>query len=313
MRNTNYVALLLALTFSSIAFGQGSGPAATAGFAASKTPASDPATDEIRASSKAFVDAFNEGDAEAIAQLWTEDAQYVDESGTVHEGRDAIERAYSELFDQNSNVKIQLSIDSLRLVSAAVAIEDGRAVVIPPPAGPAGYSQYTAVHVKDGDQWRMASVRETWVEASVTPQSMADFEWLIGSWECEEHGVKSEMVYRWIADQTFIERSYTTTAVDGTTSSGVQVIGWNPMHNHLQSWSFSPDGGHAVGVWTPVDGGWSAKMSGITGDGIPTRSVNLLAKLDDNGCVWQSTQRFAGEVVLPDTDEVVIKRKSDNR
>ena len=31
--------------------------------------------------------------------------------------------------------------------------------------------------------------------------------------------------------------------------------------------------------------------------------------LDDNAYVWQSVQRFLGDVALPDTDEVVIKRR----
>ncbi len=281
---------------------------------------SSPELEAIRAGSKAFVDAFNAGDAKAIAKLWTDQAQYIDDVGDVYDGRDEIEQVYSQLFQENPNVKIEISIDSVRLVSNTVAIEDGRAKLVPPPAGQAGYSQYTAVHVKDAAhdsaqapaQWRMASVRESWVEAQATPQSLADLQWLIGKWTSEEHGVKSESVYRWVADERFIERSYTTTALDGSQSSGVQLIGWNPLGGYMQSWSFSPDGGHAIGIWTPVSAGWSAEMIGMTGDGIPTRSVNLLAKLDDNGCVWQSTQRFAGDVALPDTDEVVLKRQSAN-
>lgn len=272
---------------------------------------SSPELDAIRAGSQAFVDAVNSADAKAVAELWTENARYIDDVGAVHDGRDAIQQVYEELFAENPNVKIQIVIDSLRLVSDAVAIEDGRAMIVPPPAGPAGYSQYTAVHVKDDDRWRMASVRESWVVANATPQSTADFGWLIGKWASEENGVKSQSTYRWVADESFIERTYITTALDGTQSSGVQLIGWNPMDGHMQSWSFSPDGGHAIGIWTPIEGGWSAEMIGMTGDGVPTRSVNRLAMLDDNACVWQSTQRFAGDVALPDTNEVVIKRQSD--
>ena len=37
--------------------------------------------------------AFNKGDAKAVAALWTEDAQYTDETGLSYVGRDAIERA----------------------------------------------------------------------------------------------------------------------------------------------------------------------------------------------------------------------------
>ncbi|TWU39253.1 YybH family protein [Novipirellula artificiosorum] len=272
-----------------------------------------PQLDAIRGESQAFVDAVNRGDAKAVAEMWTSDAHYIDDSGQSHEGRAAIEQAYAAFFEQYPGIKLQVAIDSLRLVGEHVAIEDGRAKLDPAPDGSAGYCKYTAVHVKEGDTWQMASVRESWVEAQATPQNIADFDWLIGTWVCEEHGVRAESVFRWVADESFIQRTYTTTAIDGTTSSGTQMIGWNPLEGHLQSWDFSPGGGHAIGVWSPVQSGWVAEMIGMTGDGVPTRSVNLLARLDANGCVWQSTQRVAGDVALPDTDEVVMKRKSEER
>ena len=112
-----------------------------------------------------------------------------------------------------------------------------------------------------------------------------------------------------MANEKCVERKYTTTLVDGTKASGVQLIGWNPLEGRVQSWSFSPDGGHDVGVWSPVHGGWRSEMQGVTGEGAPTTSVNLLTRLDDNAYVWQSVQRSAGGISLPDTDEVVIKRQ----
>jgi hypothetical protein len=90
---------------------------------------------------------------------------------------------------------------------------------------------------------------------------------------------------------------------------GVQLIGWNPQAGHVQSWDFSPGGGHASGVWTPIEGGWRAKVVGTTGGGIPTEAVNWLIRLDDNAYVWKSVRRFLGDVALPDTGEVIIKRQ----
>ena len=131
----------------------------------------------------------------------------------------------------------------------------------------------------------MASVRDTWIEAQVTRQSVADLGWLIGTWVAEEHGVKNESVCRWVANEHFVERNYTTTSLDGTKTSGVQLIGWNPLDGRVQSWSFSPDGGHDFGVWLPMHDGWRAEMRGVTGEGVPTSSVNLL---DD----WMITRTF---------------------
>ena len=81
----------------------------------------------IRAGSEAFVAAFNEGDAKAVAALWTEHGEYIDDSGRTIAGRDAIEKDYAAFFAENPDVKIQIAIDSLRVLSGEVAIEDGRA------------------------------------------------------------------------------------------------------------------------------------------------------------------------------------------
>lgn len=262
----------------------------------------------IQGQSNAFVEAFNQHDAKAIAALWTTDAEYVTDSGTAYVGRDAIEQVYAEYFLDNPDASLQMVIDSLRQIGDGVAIEDGRAVVMPPPAGAAGVSAYTAVHTKVDGQWRMASVREAWVEASTTRDSAVDLEFLIGDWNAEEHGVRMHSVCRWIADGHFVARTYSTHHVDGSETSGMQLIGWNPLDNQMQSWTFSPDGGYAVGVWSLTPTGWAAETRGATGDGTITTSQNRLSRLDDNAYVWQSTERTAGGVALPDTDEVVIKR-----
>ncbi len=277
------------------------------------TAAADPTAPEIaaiRAGSEAFTAAFNKGDAKAIAAMWTADAEYVDDTGRSYVGRDAIEQGYAEFFAANPNVQMQTVIDSLRLLSSETAMEDGRALVDPPPAGGPGVSKYTAVHVKVDGQWRMASVRDTWLETPPTRDSLADLGWLIGTWVAEEHGARSESVYRWVANESFIERTYTTTHVDGSETSGVQLIGWNPLQGRVQSWSFSPDGGHAIGVWLPNQDGWTGEMIGVAGDGTPTTSLTRLQRLDDSAIVWQSTQRSVGGIALPDTDEVVIKRQA---
>jgi uncharacterized protein (TIGR02246 family) len=273
----------------------------------------DPAAADIsliRAGSEAFVAAFNKHDAQAVAAFWTEQGEYVDDTGRTIAGRDAIEKDYAAFFTENPDVKIQIVIDSLRVLSGEVAIEDGRAVVDPPPPGAPGFSKYTAIHAKVDGKWLMASVRDTWIEAQVTPQSVADLDWLIGTWAAEEYGVKYESICRWVANDQFVERNYTTTSVDGTKTSGVQLIGWNPLEGRVQSWSFSPDGGHDFGVWLPIHDGWMAEMRGTTGQGVPTSSVNLLKRLDDNAYVWQSIQRSVGQTQLPDTNEVVIKRQA---
>jgi uncharacterized protein (TIGR02246 family) len=264
---------------------------------------------EIRAGSQAFVDAFNRADANAVAMLWAADGDYIDEAGRKFQGRAAIEKEYADFFKENRGVKIRIVIDALRLIGSDAAIEDGRAMLDPVPAGAPASTRYTAVHVKVDGKWLMSTVRDMRIEGPSAYGNIADLEWLIGTWTAEEQGARSESMCRWIANKSFVERSHTTTQPDGAVSSGVQIIGWNPESERVQSWNFTSDGGHAIGVWTPRQGGWSAEVHGVTGDGTPTTAVNLLTRLDDNAYVWQSIQRTAGGRSLPDTDEVVLKRR----
>ncbi len=282
----------------------------SAGVAFAEDADTTPATlAEIRAGSEAFVKAFNQGDAQAVAALWTKQGEYVDGAGQVFSGQEAIEKEYATFFAEHKGVTMHVTIDSLRMVGDNIAIEEGRAEVEPSPAGVPGYTLYTVVHSKVNDKWLMASVRDTFVAKPSNYESIADLEWMIGTWVAEERGAKMESVCRWVADKSFVERTYTTTNHDGTTTSGVQIIGWNPQTKSVQSWNFSPDGGHAVGLWVPIDSGWRASMRGVTGDGTVTTSVNVLTRLDDNAYSWQSVDRTAGDVSLPDSDEVVIKRQ----
>ncbi len=295
--------LLLAAQFS------GAGLAQEVPRGRDKPAAQNPELEAIHGASVAFVDAFNRGDAKAVAALWTEGGEYIDEAGSIFKGRAAIEEEYARFFAEHPGVKIRIAVEALRLLDPNAAIEDGRAVVESDSGGTTGMSQYTAVHVKSNGKWLMAMVRDTGAATSPAVRSAADLDWLIGTWVAEEYGVKTESVCRWVADDHFIERKHTTTQVDGTKTSGVQLIGWNPEGGYVQSWDFSPDGGHAVGVWGATDNGWQARVEGTTGEGIPTAAVNRLVRLDDNAYVWQSIQRRLGDAVLPDTGEIVIKRQ----
>ena len=270
---------------------------------------SSPDLDAIRAGSEAFVAAFNKQDAKAVAALWTEEGEYVDDTGHVFAGRDAIGKEYEQFFAENPGAKMRINISSLRLLSPEAAVEDGQAFVEVASAGTPTSSPYTAVHVKQDGKWLMATVRDTQSSTSSARQIAADLEWLIGTWMAEEQGAKTESVCCWVADKSFLERKHTTTRADGTKTSGVQLIGWNPQGGYVQSWNFTSDGGHAIGVWAPLAGGWQAKVQGTTGDGISTAAVNVVRRLDDNAYVWQSVQRFLGDSPLPDTDEIVIKRR----
>ncbi len=277
-----------------------------------KQPAAGPDNQDdlaaIRQSADEFVKAFNNQKPQALAALWTEDGDYIDESGRVFVGRKAIAQEYAQFFKEHDGVKLRLMIDSLRLLSDDAAIEDGRAVLDPMPAGAPAISKYTTVHVKIDGKWLMSTVRDVRIETPSAYHNLENLSWLIGKWTAEEHGSQAEITCRWIANKSFIERRYTVTNPDQVTESSVEIIGYNPQTGQIQSWNFHSDGGHAVGVWTPHESGWQAEVQGTTADGTPTSAVNVLTQLDDKAFAWHSVQRSVGDTPLADTGEVVLRR-----
>src|SRR5262249_7540233 len=151
-----------------------------------------------------------------------EDGDCIDDTGKRYQGRAAIENVYSQLFQQLPAGKISVVIDSVRLLSSDAAIEDGSTTIEPPPPGPPAINKYTAVHVKQNGQWLVSPVRETRVETPSGYAKVADLEWLIGTWTAEEHGEKTISSCTWVANKSFVQRVYTTTHADRTTTSGVQ-------------------------------------------------------------------------------------------
>jgi len=255
----------------------------------------------IRQSAEAFAEAFNRGDAKAVAAFWTENGELVDEAGKTHQGRAAIEAEYAEFFKAHPGAKIRISPGSIRMIDDSTALESGTASLESPLTGAASY---TAVHTKQNGQWLMATVRES----SAAAESLPDLDWLVGTWTGEEHGAKSEITYSWLPDKKYLKREFTVTAPDGKATSGLQIIGVNPRTGQIVSWGFISDGGHTIGAWRPSPGGWTIEAAGMLPDGVATYAVNTLTKLDDNGYSWRSERRSVGGQSRPDTDEVILKR-----
>jgi len=306
--------------------------------------ASDSADVAIRKTADAFTAAFDRGDAAAIAALWTVDGEYLDGEGNRFAGRGAIERQYTRFFAEHPDAKIEIVIDAIRPIGADAAIEDGHAsLLLGAPqrveklgqapreddfsrgsldtarsqshfSGGPQSSPYTVIHAKVEGRWLMASVREPRaLQQSQTADPLASLDWLVGSWRAEQNGGRMDVAYRWVANHSFLERTYSVEQGGRVTASGVQLIGRDPSSEELQSWSFTSDAGFAVGNWIPQPNGWTIATRGKLPDGTTTGAVNYLTRVDANTLSWQSRERKSGGVSLPDTEAVRLTRDVASR
>lgn len=278
--------------------------------AAQKQPAAKVSNAEqaIKGMAVAFKKAFDEGNAKKVASFWSPEGEYVDANGTRLVGRSAIEKAYEKFFKENKNAKIQISVDSVRQIGNNLAIEEGRTVVMVPEAAP-DMGQYTATHVKRDGKWAMVSVKESSMTPSVSHGGLKDLEWIIGTWVAENQGVTLTTIYRWLPGGKFIERNFSSKSNGSAQALGKQIIGMDPISGRIMSWTFNYDGSHAVGIWSAVENGWVIESRGVSSTGMVTSAYNVITKIDNNGCRWQSVGRTANGIELPDALEVVSKRK----
>jgi len=283
-------------------------PAAEPAKDAAPSKPQSPAEQAVRKAASDFDQAFNTGDAEKVAGLWTTDAEYVDEDGQRYAGRDVIKKEYAEFFAANPQAKISSVTDSVRLINDSTALEDGRAMIQPPPAGAPGSSRYTAIYVMQDGKWLLSSVHDMKVASPSNYHKLDDFEWLIGTWQGGEGDTRIETTCRWLKNKSFVERTYQVITAGLPSSSGTQIIGWDPELQQMSSWNFSSDSGYAKETWKPLANGWVSQSSGVLGDGTKTTAVKVFQRLDDDTLSLKSTDRTLGGVRLPDLKEVIFKR-----
>lgn len=265
--------------------------------------------DTLKASAKQFEAAFNKGDAAAIAAQFMENAEVVDEDGNVVQGRDKIQARFADIFKDTPKAKINVELTSLRQLSPDVAVEDGISVVRLNPEDPASRSPYTLVHLKRNGKWLIASIRDFPEESNDSAhEQLQQLAWLVGDWVDQSGDSRVETSCKWDEDGNYLIQEYVVTLREGSEFRGSQRIGWDPQRKAIRSWAFDRSGGYVESTWTPVDGSWVIKADGYAADGRPVSATRIATPLSPDVYQLDSTQRLAGQELLPDATVRVARR-----
>ncbi len=284
---------------------------AISGQAAEPRPDSSPEESAIRAAVQSYVAAFNQGDAKALAALWSPEAVYANPlTGQQVIGRAEIEKQFAAILAEGKGAKLQANTESVQFVSPNVAVEQGTAKVVRPDQPPEE-SQYTAVYVKREGQWLLDRVTEE--DMSIPPthyEQLRELEWMIGTWVDQDEQDRIETTCQWTKNRNFITRSFVVSVRDRIEMAGMQIIGWDPAAKQIRSWVFDSDGAFGEGVWSNKANRWYVKSTGTLPDGSKSSSTNIMTRLDNNTFTWQSVNRVVEGELLPNVDEVVVVRQS---
>jgi uncharacterized protein (TIGR02246 family) len=257
----------------------------------------------IRKKMAAFIQAFEKGDAKAVAAFWTPQGEFIDEAGTTVKGRDAIAKVYTELFAKNAGLKVEASDITLRFVSRDTAIEEGVLRVSGGKGREVSSSRYSVLHVREDGGWLMALVREWPIEGD----TLRDIDWLIGTWEVKAEGRGVRINFDWFEGKAFLRGRFVVEE-GGNKLTSTQLAARDPATHKLRSWVFESDGGFGESSWSKDGKRWLLEATATHADGRTLTATNVLTPLDNDTFLWQSTRRVLDGTPQPDSVPVKLTR-----
>lgn len=257
-----------------------------------------------------YTAAFNKGDAQALADHWTEDGEYVSPDGKVLKGKDALVKDYTTYFQETPGAKLEVRDTLVKMISPRVVKETGVAVVVVADQAPIE-TTYEAIHVKTPEGWRIDSIKE---EAPPQPapthyEQLQGLEWMVGTWvDNGEDNASVETTGRWTTNRNFLVRTFRVFIEDQVNFEGTQVIGWDPSLGVIRSWTFDSDGGFSAGRWSQSDNRWTVQTLSVLPDGRQASSTNIYDLIDENTVEFHSIGRQVAGELLPSIEKFTIIR-----
>ena len=117
------------------------------------------------------------------------------------------------------------------------------------------------------------------------------------------------MECKWTTNQNYLSRTYSVSSEEGVTSSGLQIIGWDPKNEQIRSWLFDSNGGFVSGEWSKRDDGWAVQSVVTLPDGASGSFTSLFRPTEDGDYRRQKLNRVLDGQLLPNLDEVIVRRK----
>jgi uncharacterized protein (TIGR02246 family) len=298
--------LLIALVFP-IAVAFAADPAPPADQSSNQDSAQSPEYKEAEESAQRYTEAYNKGDAKALAEFYAEDVDYIDQDGVETKGRTAIEKLLAENFKANPGVTLNLSIDEIKQLTPEVRVNRGVAIVTPRD-GAGAATRYVAINIKKGDRWLISQLTETDVPAPTAYSQLQALEWLVGNWENKAGDQTVQTKITWAGDKNFLVRKFNVKGSEQDETNGWEIIGWDPERHQIRSWIFDSNGGFGESTWVNDGEHWLIQASNVLPDGSHSTAEHVLTRVDDNKFSWESQNRSLDGDPQPSLDKIDVQR-----
>lgn len=271
----------------------------------------NPTAIEIRKASETFVKAFDAGNADGLAEHFLPKGELVDEEGSIYQGRQELSAAFKKFFTAFPKAKLTLAIDSVRVLDANLAIEEGtRVVAAGKEMGDRAQLRYIAIRSKDANgRWLIASLREFSDDPLPTHnERLQGLAWLVGDWVNEGTEGKVRISFRWSDDKNYLLGDYQIEAKGKPGMKSTQRLGWDPVAGRVRSWLFDADGGFSEGAWSATEDGWLIKSNSVNPDGALGSATLLITQLTADRFTIKGMHRIVAEQAEPDFEFTVSRR-----
>jgi uncharacterized protein (TIGR02246 family) len=262
----------------------------------------------LRQSVVKFVELYNAHNAKDIAALFAADARVVFRDGTEVNGRDEIAKSFQTAFDDTPKCAISIVVESIRFLTADVAVEEGFTSDFPDGETQTARSSYTVLHVKKDGKWAMQAVRIEEEESLSAYRDLQPLEFLIGDWIDEGRAENVESTFKWDDNKSFLIEEFKVVREGEVVLKGSQRIGWDPQAKQIRSWIFDNAGGFAEGTWAAVDDAWVVKVKGVSADGTSNSATRIWQQAAKDRILWTSKDRIAGNEALPDLTVTMVRK-----
>jgi ketosteroid isomerase-like protein len=259
----------------------------------------------VRKAGKDYQSTVDRGDIKALADFWTADGTYTDDSGRTSKVHDLFAKDSSS--GQIIHPQIEASNVSIHFLTPNVAVEEGECSTPAINGFVPVTGRYTALWVHQAGRWKLDNLRESRTETSSGSDQLALLDVFAGQWSGETNQLNIQVNAKWNRTKTFLRRDFTVSSGGKAIFSGAQEIGWDPVSRQLRSWMFNDDGSYGTGNWSLEGTVWMVMSSRILPDGKLSKATHVYKFPDKNTMIWKSI-RGSIDGQLADDFEIVLKR-----